>query len=327
MHRIRLFGIFSSLLLSSILLLTMFGCAAEQPEEKPTIRVAEANWTSQIVIAVIFDQIISKQMGYPVERVYGYGPICWAAMDKGEVDVAPEIWFPARRPEIQPYLDKGNIELAGEVFGGAGNFWCVPRYVVEGDPDRGIEPMAPDLKTVLDVEKYWKLFENPERPGKGEIVIGEVGWVNETPHIILYYDLPFWWSNQSEAVMLARMIAADKKGEPILICWWAPHIAFTLVDLIRLENVDPDRTGEIDWDKDPYPFKTGTTTYTVYKVIRKGLAETAPDVYRLVHNFSVTDDEINGLTYRVDEEEEDVADVAADWISQNQDRIDQWLAE
>ena len=51
MHRIRLFGIFGSLLLSSILLLTMFGCTAE--EEKPTINIAEGNWTSSQIAAMV----------------------------------------------------------------------------------------------------------------------------------------------------------------------------------------------------------------------------------------------------------------------------------
>lgn len=333
MHRVRLLRIFSSLLVIT-LLLTMFGCAAEQPEEKPTIALAEANWTSQLVLTLILDQIISEQLGYPTTRTFAYGPIAWAGMDKGEFDIAAEIWFPARRAEIQPFLDKGTVELAGEIFGGAGNYWVVPRYVVEGDPARGIEPMAPDLKTILDLQTkekggkgYWKLFENPERPGLGELVGGEVGWVNASGHIILGYDLPLWWSHQSEAVQMARTIAADKKGEPILVVWWSPHVIFTQVDLIKLEGVDPDRQAEIDWDKDPYPLKTGFEVYEVYKVIRTGLAETAPDVYRLVHNMSVTEDEINRLTYRVDEEGEEMADVAADWISQNQDRIDQWLAE
>ena len=327
MHRVRYWKIFSSLLLSSILLLTMLGCAAEQPEEKPTIYLAEANWTSQIVLTYILDQIISEQLGYPVERYFGYGPMVWAGMDKGEIDIAAEIWYPARQGEIQPFLDKGTVELGGEIFGGAGQWWVVPRFVVEGDPDRGIEPMAPDLKTILDLKKYWQLFENPERPGLGELVGGEVGWANEAPWMILGYDLPFWMSNQSEAVMMARTVAADKKGEPIVVVWWGPHIIFHLVDLIKLENVDPDRTGEIDWDKDPYPFETGTAEYKVYKVIRSGLAEKAPDVYRLIQNMSVTDDTINSLTYRVDEEGEDITDVAADWISENQDKIDQWLGK
>lgn len=329
MHRVRFSGIYRSLLAAIFLFTILLGisCRAPAAGEKPTITLAEGNWTSQIIETEILDLIISKQLSYPVERILGYGPIIWAAMDKGEVDIASEIWYPARKGEIQSFLDSGNVELAGEIFGGAGNWLTVPRYVVEGDPARGIEPMAPDLKTVLDLKKYWKLFENPERPGLGEVVGGEVGWANETPWMILGYDLPFYMSNQSEAVMLARTIAAYKKGEPILVSWWSPHIVFSQVDLIKLESVDSDRTSEIDWDKDPYPLKTGGAEYTVYKVSRTGLAKTAPDVYRLIHNMSFSEDEINTLANRVDVVGEEKAIVAADWISKNQNRIDQWLGK
>ena len=311
--------------LSLLFTLTIGACAGPGAEEKPTINIAEGNWSSSLVVARIFDLIIGNQLGYRTTRTYAYGPIAWAGMDKGEFDLAPEIWYPARRGEIQPFLDKGTAELAGEIFGGAGNWWVVPRYVVEGDPERGIEPMAPDLKTVTDVAKYWELFENPENPGKGEIVGGEVGWANEAPWMILGYDLPFYLSNQSEAIMMARTIAADKRGKPILVTWWSPHIIFSQVDLIKLQSVDPDRTGEIDLDKDPYPLKTGTAEYTVYKVVRPGLAEKAPDVYRLVHNLSLTEEEINDLTYRVDVGEEEIDVVVQEWINEHQSEIDQWI--
>lgn len=303
------------------------GCAKPVVTGKPTIKITEGDWTSSQVIAEILEQIIGEQLGYPAEVTYAYGPIAWAGIEKGELDIAPEIWFEARRPEIQPFLDKGTIELAGEIFGGAGNFWVVPRYVVEGDPARGIEPMAPDLKTILDLKKYWQLFENPEQPGLGEIVGGEVGWIDETRWIILGYDLPLWKSNQSLPVMLARLTAAVKKGEPILMVIWSPQSIFSQVDLIKLESVDPDRTSEIDWDKDPVPVKTGLMAYTVHKVIRPELKNTAPDVYRLVHNMSFTEAEINELSYRLDVDEENMTVVASDWIAKNQDKINQWLGK
>ena len=332
MHRVRHWKIFGSLLVI-ILLLTMFGCAAEQPEEKPTIRFVQGDWTSQIVVTEIFNQIISKQLGYPTERTLLSIQMGWPAMDKGEIDIAAEIWLPGRLPEVQPFLDKGTIELTGELFPG-GSGWVIPRFVVEGDSARGIEPMAPDLKSILDlqtVEKggkgYWKLFENPENPGKGEVVYGSPGWNIPDQWMFLGYDLPLWESYQSEAVMMARMIAADKKGEPLLMSIWWPHWIFAAVDLIVLEEPDPFDEDLIDYQKDPVPLKIGHPVYSVRKVIRIELKDTAPDVYRLVHNLKMSEVEIGDLMLRVDEQEEDVAVVAADWISQNQDKIDQWLAE
>ncbi|MBI2328971.1 MAG: hypothetical protein HYU85_04980 [Chloroflexi bacterium] len=317
--------ILSSALVFGLLLGT--GCAAPAATEKPTIRLVEFDWTSQVFLTELLDQIISEQLGYPTERTRLSQPVTWAAMDNGDVDITPEIWFPGRQAEIQPFLDKGNIELAGEVFTGAGTGWVVPRYVVEGDPARGIEPMAPDLKTIVDLKNYWKLFENHEKPGLGEVVGGEIGWVDIDPFIILGYDLPLWYSHQSEAVMLARLIAADKKREPILMMIWWPHWIFSQVDLIKIEGVDPYHPELFDFDKEPYPVKSGFQVSKVYKVVRVGLKETAPDVYRLVHNMSVTEEEISELMLRVDVNKEAMPDVARDWIGKNQNRIDQWLGK
>lgn len=334
MHRVRLLGIFSSLLLSIVLLLTMFssGCAPAVTE-KPTIRLIEGDWTSQIVLTEILDQIINKQLGYPTEKILMSVSMGWPAMDKGEVDLAAEIWLPGRLPEIQPFLDRGTIELAGEIFTG-GSGWVVPRFVIEGDPARGIAPMAPDLKSILDLKDkdkggkgYWKLFENPEKPGLGEVVYGSPGWVVPDRWMFLGYDLPLWESYQSEPIMMARMIAADKKGKPLLMSIWWPHWIFSEVDLVILEEPDPFREELIDYDKDPVPVKTGHPVYSVKKVVRVELKDTAPDVYRLMHNLVVSEDEINAIMLRVDVDKEDMAVVAADWISQNQNKIDQWLGK
>ena len=76
------------------------------------------------------------------------------------------------------------------------------------------------------------------------------------------------------------------------------------------------------------PVRSGYTSdyRTIPTLVRAGLKEDAPDVYRLVKNFSIGTD-INDLMLRVDVDGEDVSGVAADWISKNQDKIDQWLGK
>ncbi|GAG48684.1 unnamed protein product, partial [marine sediment metagenome] len=83
---------------------------------------------------------------------------------------------------------------------------------------------------------YWKLFEDPGKPGLGELVGGSPGWKDDVMDrsLILGYDLPLWRSNQTEALMCARMIAADKEGEPLLMYIWYPHWIFATVDVIEL---------------------------------------------------------------------------------------------
>jgi len=304
------------------------GCAPAAPEEKPTIKLVEGDWTSYIVLTEIVSQIIENQLGYPTEKIQMQVSMGWPAISQGDADLAVEAWLPGRMGEIQPFLDDGTLELGSEIFQGKDG-WFVPRFVIEGDPSRGIEPMAPDLKTILDLkeEKHWKLFENPESPGLGELVGGSPGWYDDTydRSRIRAYELPLWRSNQSEAIKLARMIAADKKGQPLLMYMYSPHWIFAEVDLVMLEEVDPWYEGAFEDETKDY--KSAYPENTIHTVIASRLKDTAPEVYRLMKNIVVGREGVAGLTLRIDVDEEEIPVVAADWISQNQDVIDQWLAE
>ena len=311
---------------------TITGCAGE---EKPTITLVQSDWTSQVICTEIMEQIITEQLGYATETVLLTPSLTWPTMEKGDVDLATEIWLPERQSEIQPYLDRGTLEL-GEVNFAGGSAWVIPRFVVEGDPARGIEPMAPDLKSILDLKDeeeggkgYWKLFENPEHPGLGELVGGAPGWADDITDrsLILGYDLPLWRSNQTEALMCARMIAADREGEPLLMYIWYPHWLFEAVDLIELSFPNPYDPSTLNKER-VKPVQSGYESdyRTIHTIVRAGLKKDAPDVYRLVKNFSIGTD-INNLTLRVDVNGEEVSVVAADWIIKNQDKIDQWLGK
>ena len=74
-----------------------------------------------------------------------------------------------------PNTDEGFVNL-GANFPNSVQGWYVPRYVVEGDADRGIKPMAPNLKSVMDLPEYWKLFRDPEDPSKGIFYSCIPGW-------------------------------------------------------------------------------------------------------------------------------------------------------
>jgi glycine betaine/proline transport system substrate-binding protein len=50
------------------------------------------------------------------------------------------------------------------VFDDAAQGFYVPRYLVEGDAERGIEPLAPDLRSVSDLPRYAELFRDPSSP-------------------------------------------------------------------------------------------------------------------------------------------------------------------
>jgi len=329
MRNIRKLIILTFMVAMAAILVLAAGCSqpASGPQKnKPTIRLIEADWTSNIIATEIARQVINEQLGYPVERIQTSPTAGWAAIDRGDADAALECWLPQRYPEIQPFMDKGNIELGTQIFpGGAG--WFMPRFVSEGNAERGIQPMAPGLKSILDLKEHWKLFENPENPGKGELVGGSPGWTDDPldRSMIRAYDLPMYRSNQSEAVMCARMIAADKKGEPLLMFMWWPHWILAQVDMVILEEPDPWYEGAFEDDTQDY--KAGHPPYDVRTVTATRLKDAAPDVYNFIKNIEMGEQAANDLMLRVDVDKEEIAVVAADWIKQNQSRIDNWIGK
>ncbi|MDD5703759.1 MAG: glycine betaine ABC transporter substrate-binding protein [Dehalococcoidales bacterium] len=329
MRQIRLLIIFTLVVSVIAFLVPAAGCsqsAAEPQKNKPTIGLVEADWTSNLIGTEIARQVITEQLGYPVEVIQTSVTAGWAAMARGDADAAVECWLPQRYPEIQPFLDKGDIELGTQIFPGGGG-WFMPRFVSEGNAERGIQPIAPGLKSILDLKEYWKIFENPENPGIGELVGGSPGWTDDPQDrsMIRAYDLPMYRSNQSEAVMCARMIAADKKGEPLLMFMWWPHWIFAQVDMVMLEEPDPWYEGAFADDSQDY--KAGHPPYDVRTVTAPRLRDTAPDVHNFIMNLEMGEEAANELMLRVDVNKEEVAAVATDWIKQNQSRIDEWIKQ
>ena len=87
----------------------------------------------------------------------GSTPIMEAALVRGDVDVNMELWT----DNVATYqADKaaGGIVDLGINFDDNKQGLYVPRYVIEGDPQRGIAPMAPDLQKVSDLARYSKLL-------------------------------------------------------------------------------------------------------------------------------------------------------------------------
>lgn len=72
-----------------------------------------------------------------------------------------------RSPVWRAAEEAGEVFSVGETVKGATEGWWVPEYLVKGDPQRGIEAKAPELRSVADLPRYKALFRDPEEPAKG----------------------------------------------------------------------------------------------------------------------------------------------------------------
>ena len=310
------------MVMMAIAIVAVAGLAAcSSEDEKPVITLLEGNWSSQRIMTAISEIVIEEQLGYETKRLLSDVTPGWAAICKGDADTAVEAWLPSRLPEMQPFIDQGCLELGGTNFPGTIG-WFVPRYLVEG-PDA----KAPNLKSVADLNDYWELFENPENPGKGELIGGEVGWIDQPQDIsrIAGYDLNFYRSNQGEAVILTRIKSESLKKDPFLTYLWTPHSIFGEVELVQLEEPGPYVEGEC-FVEENIPYQCAHPAFDVHTALRTELKDTAPDVYNFIDNMQMGEQTVSELMYQADVLDRDPMEVAQEWVDANQDKIDAWIA-
>src|SRR5690554_4369036 len=141
-------------------------------------------------------------------------------------------------------IQQGDVQVVGDtLIGGAQQGWYVPDYVVHGDPARGIQPMAPDLKSWRDLPQHKDLFNDPEVPGKGRFLNCPTGWVCEQTNsrLLTLHGLEDDYNNfraGTGAALDAAISSAHDRGEPILFYYWQPAGLMAKYDFYKIEQ-DP----------------------------------------------------------------------------------------
>lgn len=234
--------IFALLMAFVILVSSLAGCASPKPAK--TLRFADVGWDSILFHNAVAGTVAEAVFGYQWTEVSGSTPITHEAVKKGEIDVHMEVWT----DNLSSYADDiaaGDLKEVGVNFDDNAQGLYVPRYVIEGDPARGIEPMAPDLKTVADLKNYASLFKDPEDSSKGIIYGGIAGWeITEIIHKkYLYYGLDATYNYiepGTDAATSAVLVAAYDKGEPVVAYYWEPTWLLGKYDFVLLEDAPYD---------------------------------------------------------------------------------------
>lgn len=218
-----------SLLLVIMAMLVMVTACSRGGDEnaKPTINLADGTWDSVKFHTAVAQFIIENGYDYPTRLVPGSTPAILTGIQRGDIDVYMENWTDNLGEEYPKMIKKGDMIELGVNFDDNAQGWYVPTYVIEGDPERNIKPMAPDLKSVSDLPKYWEIFKDPENPSKGRIYGGIAGWeVDETLSVKMKtfeLDKNFnYFRPGSEAALNTSLVSAYEKGEPWVGYNWEP---------------------------------------------------------------------------------------------------------
>lgn len=312
----------TTMLFLTILVLTLSLSAPALAEPKTQITFAEVGWDSIRFHNAVAGTVSEAVFGYTWEEISGSTPITSEALKSGDIDVHMEMWT----DNLATYDDDiaaGRMQELGVNFDDNFQGLYVPRYVIEGDSERGIEPIAPDLRTVEDLKKYASLFPDPEDPGRGRIFGGLPGWEVTTilERKIQYYGLDEMYNYVlpgSDAAMSASIISAWDRGRPIVAYYWEPTWLMGMYDFVLLE----------DAPYNPETYKEGETEMPPMRVtvcVSNGFAEQRPDFVEFLSKYRTSSALTSEGLAHMQETNEDYAATARWFLQQHPELVDAWL--
>jgi glycine betaine/proline transport system substrate-binding protein len=249
--------------------------------------VADLNWDSAQVHNRIAGFIIEKGYGYEIEYIPGATITLFAGLVRGDIDIEMECWVENQQEAYDKGIAAGKVIDLGSNFPDSWQGWLVPTYVIKGDTKRGIKPMAPDLRSISDLPKYWKLFKDQEDPSKGRFYSCIPGWecqkINEKKFKAYGLDKQYnIFLPGSDAALNGSMAAAYKKGKPWFGYYWAPTWVLGKLDMTPIEEPAYDKKL---WDAS---YACAYPSVSVNIIVNASLEKRAPEIVEFLKKYETT---------------------------------------
>lgn len=208
--------------------------------DRPVV-FGELDWESAQVATWLARLILESGFGCDTEAISGTVVPLYLGAIRGDVDVIMEVWTDNVPVPWSEAVADGVVEQVGLAFDDAAQGWFVPRYLIEGDADRGIEAQAPDLHSVFDLPAYAQLFRDPEQPNQGRFYNCVIGWQCELINSVKLhaYGLDDYFTDfkvGTGVALAASLEGAYLRGEPWVGYYWGPTWVLGRLDLVQLDE-------------------------------------------------------------------------------------------
>ena len=210
------------------------------------VTMAEMNWASAELMANIDKVILEEGYGCKVELVAGATMPSFTSMnEKGQPDVAAELWINAVRNPLNKAMKEGRLHSVVEgPITELGEGWWIPPHT---------RKKHPELKTVLDILKRPDLFPHSEDKSKGAFVGCPAGWGCQLANNNLFRAFEMekkGWvlvDPGSAAGLDGSMSKAAERGENWFGYYWAPTALIGKYNMVPLDFGVPF-AGKENWD-------------------------------------------------------------------------------
>ncbi|WP_378948598.1 ABC transporter substrate-binding protein [Paracoccus sp. R86501] len=271
--------------------------AAYAADECGSLTIAEMNWASAGLAAWVDKVILEEGYGCDVGLVTGDTVPTFTSMnEKGEPDIAPELWVNAVKVPLEAAQKEGRIVVASEILsdGGVEGFWIPTKIAKEND-----------ITTIEDAMAHPELFPGAEDSSKGA-----------------FFNCPSGWACQIITANQFRALGAEEKGfelvdsgsaagldgsigrafnreEGWLGYYWAPTAILGKYDMTRLElGVDHEQES---WDNCtvvadcPDPQLNDWAAAEVFTAVTKDFADENAMTMEYLGQRSWSNDTVNTL--------------------------------
>jgi glycine betaine/proline transport system substrate-binding protein len=291
-----------------------------------TVIFGDAGWESIRFHSYVAGIIMEKGYGYTMDMVSGSTPVALLGMRQGDIDVQMEMWTSNIAEIYQEALDSGDVVELGVNFDGNTQGLYVPTFVIEGDSERGIEPMAPGLRTVKDLADYWQVFVDEEDRSKGRIYGSPPGWAVdeimrtkvETYGLDEYYN---YFSPGSDTALAAAIVSSYERGEPIVAYYWEPTWVMGMMDMTLLED---EPYSEELWNNG-YACEFEAMEITI--AANANFPERAPELAEFLGKYRTSEQLTNEALAYMMENETDEEDAAMWFLKTREDIWTQWVPD
>lgn len=211
-----------------------------------SLTMAEMNWASAELMAHVDKVILEKGYGCEVELVAGATMPTFTSMnEKGQPDVAAELWANAVRDPLAKAVSEGRLHVANEApITGLGEGWWIPPHTAK---------KYPQLKTALDIMKRPDLFPDKEDPSKGAFVGCPAGWGCQLTNANLFRAFEMekkGWvlvDPGSAAGLDGSMAKAVERGDNWFGYYWSPTSMIGKYNMVPVPFGVPF-AGSANWD-------------------------------------------------------------------------------
>jgi glycine betaine/proline transport system substrate-binding protein len=274
----------------------------------------EQAWAGSTANTYIAKNVLEENLGCEVEITKITEIPAFQAMADGKTDAVLEDW--QHVDQYEQYIDKAGTVVQGGPLGVEGHIgWFIPQFVMDEHPEF----------------KTWEGLKGEEDVFNNEFLGGDPSYVQKDKELIkaLGLDLKHVTAG-AEPAQVARWSQAYKQQKPVLFYWYTPQYLNQEYDLAEVKlpprtEANKDCKDDAKEGGDPEQYKCEYDVTIINKLFSKKFADSGSPAYDVLKKMKLTNEDQELVAKAIAGDKQDPDEAAADWVKDNEDKVQQWL--